>query len=212
MSTIPQEFELLYQRYFGTKPVVIVPQAQPFISDAKVPTYNNQTDAYTDKHSSKGSLLSTTYLGVEIWLPITFFQLPNDIGNNGTLFLPYATIEIGGSNDFIKTPMNLQRGTVKELFSMDDYTISIKGFFIDKMNRSFPEDDITNLKKIHESGSAFRIDNAIANIFLGDILNNNADHVVMTKFKMPEVEGGKKSMRPFTMELLSDSVFTLELA
>lgn len=195
MSSIPSELEQLYLRYFGNKPKVVLPKDVP-------PT----------SYTSKSGMLSTRFLGVEIWLPVTLIGLPNEIGDNGKLFLPYCTVRIAGSSDFIKTPMNLQRGSVKELFSMDDYVINIKGFFIDKQNRSFPEEEIINLKKMHEAGASFMIDNAITNIFLGTPGYGDTDHVVMTKFDMPEVTGGKKSMRPFSMELLSDCVFILELA
>jgi hypothetical protein len=35
--------------------------------------------------------------------------------------------------------------------------------------------------------------------------------VVMESFELPEVEGGRKHVRPFNIQLESDSVFTLEV-
>lgn len=214
MSSVIFEMQQLYQRYFGKPPVVI--EQQRDYSDKGGTLQLSQPNNYNGnlETSKLGSRLSYKYQGIDIWLPIKLLGLPSDIGDNGVLELPYCTLRIQGSNDLVKTPMNLRRGTVKELFSMNDYEISIKGFFIDKESRSFPEDDIVNLKKVHEQGKSFLIDNAISNIFLGnpglDPLSDNVDQVVITKFELPEVSGGRKSMRPFTMELLSDSIFILE--
>jgi len=223
MSSIVIELQSLYERYFGKKPVVVsASKLEQFINGANV--YDAAKGQDTSQGSNKttgilGSTISISYHGVEVWLPVKFSGLPTSgdykIGD-GTLLLPYCTISIRGSNDMVRTPMNLRRGTVKELFSMNDYEIGIKGFFIDKAGRSFPEQDIINLKNLHEMGKSFFINNALTNVFLNvrnqDPSKDNTDQVVITKFEMPEVTGGRKSMRPFMMELLSDSVFTLEEA
>jgi len=119
------------------------------------------------------AILAEEFLNVEIWLPITLKALPASVtnaknGNPGEWYLPYATIEISGSADMISTPLNQRKGKVKELYSIDDYKIQIKGFLIDKATRSFPEAEITNLKTLFEAATSFKIDNALTNIFLED--------------------------------------------
>jgi hypothetical protein len=151
-----------------------------------------------------GSQIQTSLHGVEIWLPTRFRQLPSDLFSDTTLLLPYCVIRITGSSTIVRTPLAERRGTVKELYSIDDYKITLKGFFIDRQ-RVFPHDDLATLKKLHEMGAGFILDNAVSNVFL-----NADDKVVITGFDLPEVEGGRKHVRPFVMQLESDTVFTLE--
>lgn len=214
MSTIPSEILDIYQRYFGSRPVVVTPTPTYPPNDATIPQ-SNPSPGYPVR-SPKGAILAEQYLNTEIWLPITLKALPGDFvhaknGTAGEWYLPYATVMVSGSASMIKTPLNQRKGTVKELYSIDDYRISIKGFLIDKQTRSFPEAEVTYLKRLYELGTAFKIDNAATNIFLEDtsLPPDQQYRVVIEKFELPEVSGGRKSMRPFTMELSSDYIFTL---
>ncbi len=200
MASLIFEFEGLYQQYFGAKPKIL---ALPYNkSDESVPekisnyAYANKKQLFT----SDGKLLKDEFLGVEIWLPT---KLIDD--NNITHYLPYSTVSITGASSWVKTPLAERRGSVKELFSVDDYMITIKGFFIDKDRRLFPENDLSQLKYIHEKGRAMQIKNALIESFLEE-----SDKVVLESFDLPEVHGGRKDMRPFTMKLASDSVFELK--
>ena len=214
MSTIPQELLDLHQRYFGSKPVVVTPTPTYPSNDASVPLTNNNP-SYPVR-SPKGAILAEEFLNVEIWLPITLKALPTDMihaknGTAGEWYLPYATIMISGDASMIKTPLNQRKGTAKELYSIDDYKISIRGFLIDKQTRSFPEAEVTYLKRLFELGTHFKIDNAATNIFLEDtsLPPDQQYRVVIEKFELTDVTGGKKSMRPFRMEISSDYIFTL---
>ena len=217
MSTIAYELEQLYLSVFGSKPHIAkqggglhldgmfkTPSSNPSTGDkggiASVP-FN--TDLYQDKPevSVNGSLYKEQFLGVEIWLPTRL------ILGQKTLYLPYSAISVTATSSWIKTGMAERKGSVKELFSIDDYKISIKGFFIDKANRLFPASDIQLLKDFHEAGQPLQLQNALSDIFL-----SKDDRVVIESFNLPEVMGGKKSMRPFAISLESDSVFTLEVA
>lgn len=214
MSSIPSEIVDIYQRYFGSKPVVVVPEPVSEATNANVPQTNSQSGYPV--LSQKGAVIAEQFLNVEIWLPITLRALGNDFtnaknGNVGEWYLPYATVSISGGAGWIKTPLNQRKGTVKELYSIDDYEIRVKGFFIDKANRTFPESEITNLKKLFEAGTTFKINNALTNIFLEDttLPPDQQYRVTIDKFELPEVSGGMKSMRPFAMSLSSDYIFTL---
>ena len=99
-----------------------------------------------------------------------------------------------------------RQGTVKELYSTDDYSISLKGFFIDVDKRIWPEADLRMFKKIFELQTAFILENALTNVFLA-----KDQKVVIESFDLPEVEGGRKHIRPFNIQLESDSIFTLEV-
>lgn len=200
----------LYQRTFGNRPYFVGDESNN--SNGLSPKYSILQNLPTQDGITGTPLDATDGFGVDIWLPIWLNSLPQNIGDNGKLFLPYATVSVKGSSSIIKTPLMEQRGSVKELYSIDDYKITIKGFFIDKQTRNYPVDQIADLKTIHELGTSFIIENALTDIFLSGI-NIGAEEqqrVVITGFDLLEKTGGKKSMQPFVMTLESDSVFTLE--
>lgn len=218
MSHIIFDIENLYYRYFGTKPKIgeaqrnyedkggnyniNCPDGQDAEAPYKIALTNNRI-----KTSPKGSVLITEDLkGVEIMLPTVLDDLPEDIGKNGSFSLPYSVIRITGSSTIVRTPLSERRGSVKELYNIEDYKITLKGFFIDKENRLWPEVDIEALKQIHEQGINFRISNAVTDIFL-----QQDDRVVMTGFELPELTGGRLHARPYIINLESDSIFTLEV-
>lgn len=205
MSSLIVDIERLYQRTFGSKPYKV---GESTFKDAQEPGYklNGQNDVQV--YAPDGSLLQTTFMGIEIWLPTRMRNLPADLFENGELFMPFTVVRITGSSDIIRTPLLERRGKVKELYSIDDYKISIKGFLIDS-DRVFPYDELKALKKLHEMGTAFSLDNALTNVFLVNE-ETEPDKVVITGFDLPEVEGGRKHIRPFSMSLESDSIFTLE--
>jgi Domain of unknown function (DUF6046) len=202
MSSLIVDIENLYQRTFGSRPYKI--DGLSPINNAGQP-YSIPAKTQSEAYSKNGSLLETKYFGVEIWLPVKFRDLDVDKFSTGVLELPYSVVRITGSSNWVKTPLSERRGSVKELYSIDDYKITIKGFFIDR-DRVWPEDDLFSLKKIHEAGKSFSIDNALTNVFL-----NADDKVVMSSFELPEIEGGRKHVRPYVLQLESDSIFTLEL-
>jgi hypothetical protein len=194
MSTIIYDLQKLYQYQFGGKPYQI---------DGE-----NENRPVNDQITSdSGNLLQDRYLGKEIWLPVKFFGLDANVFENGELFLPYSVISISLKKTIIKTAMAERRGTVKELYNIEDYQITLKGFVIDEDKRLWPEKEITYLKNISEEQIAVSMDNALTNIFLKD----SQQRVVIEDLVIPEVEGGRKHIRPFSMKIESDSVFTLEL-
>lgn len=202
----------LFERTFGGKPYVIGKDGT-LSNDNSVPyrvTQPQGVDYYGQLSTPKGSKIAEMYKGVQIWLPTTLY-----VASQAVSYLPYSVIKITGKKTIIRTPLPERIGTVKEQYNIDDYKISIKGFLIgDKIVAAgFPEDDLYNLKQLYEAKTAVTIDNALSNIFL---TNNDLDffeqrRVVITNLELPEVQGGRKNVRPFALEMESDSVFTLEL-
>jgi len=187
MSLFSVDLENIYRQTFGgSKPILNVKSA--------------------DVTQLSGSALTAEYLGKEIWLPVKFVNVDESVFGANEVLLPYAVIKISGSKTIVKTPLAERQGTVKELYSVDDYAISIKGFVIDEENRIWPEKELQVLKKLCDHQASIELDNALTNIFL-----DKDQRVTITKFDLPEVEGGGKHIRPFSMEIESDSVFTLEL-
>ena len=190
MSLLSYDLEKLYAYTFG---------GGAYRIDGK------NTNASDELRSNTG-LLKRQYNDKEIWLPVKFTELGASF-EKGELLLPYSVISISGKKTIVKTPLAERKGTVKELYNVDDYDISIKGFLIDEANRLWPESQIDDLKRIYENQLAVVLDNALTNIFLKD----QGQRVVIETLDFPPVEGGRIHIRPFSMKLESDSVFTLEL-
>lgn len=195
----------LFQKSFGKKPYVIgtltnSPGENPF----RVAEGATRSEK---EFTAKGSLIKEQLRGVDIMLPIRFFDGPELLQ-----FLPYSVIRIGGKKTIIDTPLSERKGTVKEQFNIDDYSIDVKGFLISE-DRKFPEAEIEIMRKLYETQKAVTIDNALTNIFLTDpsLRPDEQRRVVVYSFDMPEQQGGRENIRPFTMSLKSDTVFTLEL-
>lgn len=190
MSALTFDIDKLYERTFGTKPYRI-----------------NGSETGNKFTTGSASALTKTYANKEIWLPTLFTKLDIKGSTVTEFFLPYSVIKISGKKTIVKTAMAERQGTVKELYSVDDYSISLKGFFIDDKNRIWPEEDLKLFKKLFELQTAVVLENALTNVFLG-----SDQKVVIESFELPEVEGGRKHVRPFNIQLESDSIFTLEVA
>lgn len=200
MSWMIKDLGDLYRYTFGTRPYV-VGEAETMPPDAPIVLQGNKVEI----SQLSGSALTANYLGKEIWLPVRFLGLDAAEFGAAELLLPYAVVKVSSSKTIVRTPLAERKGTVKELFSADDYKIMIKGFVIDETNRVWPERELTILKKLDDLNTAIQIDNALTNIFL-----DQDTRVVITALELPEVEGGRNHIRPFSMTLESDSIFTLQ--
>jgi hypothetical protein len=193
----------LFEKTFGSKPYH-VPELTT--QEPSQEPYNLGQKAQGIQFTAKGSLLSEQLKGVEILLPVRFYE-----GSSLLMFLPYTVVKIAGKKTIVETPLSERKGTVKEHFSLDDYSISVKGFLIGD-NRSFPEQQLEQLKKLYETQQAVTLDNALTNIYLtdADLSQDEQRRVVIYDLDIAEVQGGRVHVRPFSMNLKSDSVFILE--
>ena len=192
-----------FQDVFGSKPYVVPELSKAADNGAPYTGLPQKTD---QQFTDKGSLIAEQYLGVEIFLPIRF------IIGAAVLYFPYCVLSISRANSYIKTPMIERRGSVKELYNSDDYAISVKGFLIGQ-NRLFPEGELQMLQQVIDIKQDVIIDNALTNIFLTykDASAREQRRVVIKHMDLPPVQGGRKHVRPFVLQLESDSVFKLEL-
>ena len=158
--------------------------------------------APADNQFDKQSVLGSPYyeqvqdgnglLGKYVYLPVRI----------AGVLIPYAVVSISGSKTIVETPLVARRGTVKEQIALEDYRISVKGFFISQTN-TLPDKEIQQLKQLYERADSLIFRNALTDIFLTD-----NDKVVIKTLDLPEVVG-KPSYRPFTMELVTDNELTL---
>ena len=185
-----------YEQQFDSKPEL----------EEDKPEFNPNTDL--------GSQLLTTYLGREVWLPVRFTELdastfPKD-GDSpaGELLLPFVSITIGMRKNYVTTPLSQRKGSVHELYNIDDYPITIKGFVADLSTKKYPEKQLVALQNLWHTESAIGLDNALTNVFLDE--TEDYKKVIIKKLDFPAQKNGHKHMVPFTMTLESDQVFTLE--
>lgn len=204
MASVVFDIQQLYRQTFGSNPYTIAGQSpaevqgERFVLNGRAP----------DLTGTLNSQLKTTINGIEIWLPTTL------VAGSIRVELPYSVIRVTGKKTIVKTPLMDRRGSVKEHFAVDDYQFTLKGFLIDP-DRIFPEKDMLALRRIFELQESVQLINPIASIFLSYPEANGSaedmDKVVLEDLDFPEVQGGRTHVRPFTMKMESDSIFTLEV-
>lgn len=194
----------LFQRTFGSKPYLVQKDGGLKADDSA--GYNIGLSKPAEQaFTAKGSLIKEQVKGIDIFLPLSFYDGAEKI------HLPYCSVSIRGKKTVIKTPMVERKGTVKELYSVDDYTMMVKGFLMAD-DRQFPEAELEQMKNLCERKTALTVDNALFNIFLSDreLKQDEQRRVVIMDYDFPEVTGGRH-VRPFVLQLESDFIFTLEL-
>lgn len=196
----------LFQKTFGGKPYQI-PTPSESTDTRDQDSFILPQKSSSNKFTDRGSLLSEQLLGVEIMLPVKFYDAGKLL-----MSLPYTVVKISSKKTIVETALNDRIGSVKEEFSIDDYAINVKGFLIGE-NRDFPEAQLQQLRELYETSHALTLDNALTNIFLTNpvLTEDEQRRVVIYDLDIQEVQGGRLHVRPFTMNLKSDAVFTLEL-
>jgi hypothetical protein len=143
-----------------------------------------------------GRYFDTDLLGREFFLPV---QL------DGYL-LPFAVIGITCKKTIISTAMPERGGTVKELISIDDYLINVKGILINDSNE-FPESMLIDLHELFLKNQSLELQCVLTDIFLKGGFEQK---VVIRDLKFPTVTGVEHA-RVFEMDLESDMIFDLEI-
>lgn len=206
MASTNNIFDLidLYNKTFGSKPYH-VPELSNEESPSGEPYLINSKGTSSD-FTSKGALLKEKYRNVDVILPVRLYQGPVLL-----MHLPYVVVQLNNRKTIIKTPMNERSGTIKEQYGVEDWSIGVKGFIISEDN-GFPETDLEKLNTLYKTQTAVRLENALTNIFLTDpsLGQDEQRRVVIEDLNIQEVQGGRLHVRPFSMTLSSDTIFTLE--
>lgn len=110
-------------------------------------------------------------------------------------------ITISGSNNIVKrTPMktaqgNATRGTVKELWSQNDYDITISGLFINSIDNKIPGNDLLKLRSYCEGRQTVLVMADLFSVF-------NIKRIAIESFDLPFTPG--KANQQFTIKAVSD--------
>lgn len=158
--------------------------------------YTYEGDAASKKMMAQlgAPLRKRNALGQIYFLPVLIEH------KNGTCELPNASIGFQGKKKIVETPMAGRKGTVKELISIEDYTITISGVYLDT---DFPEQGLQELEELFEQNESVKLICALTDIFLAE-----DDKVVIQSINIP-AETGTDTAQRFTITLITDKNFEL---
>lgn len=134
-------------------------------------------------------------VGVPMFLPCTLdgWTLPSE-----------PIIDISGGKTLEKTQIDGQDGTFKELFSKNDYIITIRGILCQEDGTSnYPKDLVRRMREICENVKNIPISCSLTSLF-------GVNKIVIETFSFPAVEGFQ-DMQPFQLNCLSDKDIILDL-
>jgi hypothetical protein len=130
------------------------------------------------------------------------------------IIVPFAVIGCTWKKTYVSTAMPERGGTVKELISIDDYAINIKGILVSPGN-DWPEADIISMHNLFKLNQSVSLRSALTDIFLSGKSDGKSEdpvghRVVIKEMSWPEVSGIEHA-KPFSMSVESDLIFELEI-
>lgn len=134
-------------------------------------------------------------LGAPIHLPCRLggYDLPNE-----------PLIDIAGERIIIKTPIDGNDGTFKELYSAGDLVVTIRGIAVDESDPdSYPEEQVRSIRNVIETRRHVAIVNRLTSLW-------NIEHVAIESFTFGAVEG-ELGMQKYEIRCTSDREFALNL-
>ncbi|MFC3158996.1 hypothetical protein SAMN05443633_107154 [Chryseobacterium arachidis] len=179
----------LYKTYFSKEPYYI---DKTYSTDKTL--YSNKKDKDSSKQISFNKIGA---YGHDVWFPAEF-RINGNVEDS--LIIDACTIAVNLSKTIIRTAVSERKGTVKEMFNIDDYKFTIRGFLIGK-ERKVPEGDILKLKKIFETGEPVSLNGGYPEMFLEE-----SNRVAITSLEFPEVQGKAHWIRPFSLTCESDFI------
>lgn len=193
----------LYKTYFNKSPYFITPK-----SSEKQVTQDVVYAGIAQNPNPKGTIYRSLKnrafnkigaYGQDIWFPIEFWK-----SNEKSIEIDACTVAVNLSKTIIKTAVSERKGTVHEVFAIDDYKFTIKGFLIGK-NRTFPEEQINMLKEFFETTEPVSLHGGYPELFL-----DQSRRVVIATLDFPEVQGKNHWIRPFNLTCESDFISDIE--
>lgn len=140
----------------------------------------------------------TNALGIPMVLPLS---VKTDDGDWWTL--PYEPlISLSGKNVIIKKQISKGkvRGTIKERWTQDDYSVSISGIFFGE-NGEYPDEDVQRLRRLCENAK-LQVSCPLFEIF-------SITQIVVESWEFPFTSG--RQNQAFTISAVSDDIFKLLL-
>jgi hypothetical protein len=140
-------------------------------------------------------------IGKSIFGKNDFFGTPffMPIQLNGVWIPNSPTMSLKAGKNIKSTPTAGGDVTIKELISINDYKLQIKGFAINFENNDYPYEDVEQLKELYAPNKSLPILSDLCEIF-------EINNVVVVDLDLPELVG-IQNVQPFVLDLLSDNDF-----
>lgn len=176
----------LYHHTYGIRGRLFVPP-KPY----KTATGDTvKPNDYTDYTGEGLSLLGTPFF---MRTSLDGERLPNE-----------PLIDIAGGKKIVTTEIDGSEGTFKELYSIDDYKITIRGLCIqDDGSNEYPQEQVRNLSELYAQNRELKITNAFANML-------GIAYIVIVSIDFPKLEG-VTGMQPYVISALSDKRIQLTI-
>lgn len=153
----------------------------------------NESDAFASKFGSS-VYRKADAVGRYYFMPVKL----------GDVELQYPIIRIQGRKNIVETQLTERKGSVIEIINQESYQIYIRGFLINHTG-DFPEEAVHEMKELFETNQSVPIRSVLTDLFLTD-----EDSVVIADLSFPEVTG-VENVKPYELNLISDSNFELEI-
>lgn len=154
-----------------------------------------QADDFTIEGPDQTPSPAVGVLGVPIALPCDLDgeRLPNE-----------PLIDITGEKLIVKTQIDGQDGTFKELYSTGDWQVTIRGICVDEENPDeYPEDQVRAIRNIIEVKQHIKVVNRLTALF-------NIEYLAIEQYSFPAVPG-ELGMQGYELRCVSDKEFPLRL-
>lgn len=155
----------------------------------------DELDRMSDEQLSE--IVRTNALGIPMTMPL---ELKAD-GDSDWWLLPFEPlISINGKNVIVKKQVSKGkvRGSIKERWTQDDYSISISGILI---GSSYPSDDVRKLRRMCESAK-LQVSCPLLEIF-------SISRIVVESFDFPFTSG--QHNQAYSISAVSDDMYKLLL-
>ncbi len=144
-----------------------------------------------------------SYLGTPLVMPVMLedYQLPNE-----------PIITVTGNKKIVKTALTgvnregevQRRGSVKELISVNDYTIKISGVIVNEDHfGEYPRNELAQLRYLYEARRALKIRSLITDVF-------GITHIAISNISVPGQPGMHNNQR-YEITGFSDEDFRTDL-
>jgi hypothetical protein len=162
------------------------------------------SDGYSQVKSMTDEELEDVVRSNALGIPMTFpLRLKMEEKNAEEWLLPYEPmISINGQNIVVKRQVSKgsARGSVKERWAQDDYSITIEGILMTQ-DGSYPKDDVSRLRSMCESAHLTALSPLFEVFGISDI--------VVESWDIPFTAG--QSNQNYSIKALSDDMYQLLL-
>lgn len=161
-------------------------------------------DTFSNFDTADENVDQLSLLGTPIFMPCTL-SYQDASGKTKRIQLPNEPIlEISFQKEIIKTVIDSQKGSFKELFAYGDYAVTIRGVIVPEDDTDdYPEELVRQLHELEQLKTAIEIDCKITTIF-------GIDKIVIESGNIPGGEGFH-ALQPYQLNCLSDFTFDIEL-